>query len=202
MELHQILGASVLVPAFIGTIYFLFLPEYGRMMVWFIYATLISEIASHIIRYAFGNNLIVFYFYSSAVALCLGVAYSKILKRNLKIFYLVPIVAIIESFVSGYTMFNSFSFTVLNLLIISVVLVSYLKMMELEISDDIFFFNGALMFSAMTNLICYFCAVFAQKQDMDLMRMMFGVHNWTNMVTNLAYGYSLWKLSRSYSGVR
>jgi hypothetical protein len=202
MTTVQLLSASVLVPAFIGTIYFLFLPEYGKMFVWFIYATLISEIVSIAFAALFGNNMVVFYFYSSAVALCIGVAYSKILKRNLKIFYLVPIVAIAESFVSGYTMFNSFSFTVLNLLIIGVVLITYFKMMALEISDDIFYFNGALMFGAMTNLICYFCAVFAQKQDMDLMRMMFGVHNWTNMVTNLVYGYSLWKLSKSYSGAR
>lgn len=202
MELHQILGASVLIPGFIGTIYFLLLPEYGKMMVWFIYVTIVSEIASHIFRYAFGNNLVVFYFYSCAVALCIGLAYSKVLNRNLKIFYLVPIVAIVESFVSGYTMFNSFSFTILNLMIIGTVLVSYYKMIDGEVKDDIFYFNGALMFGAMTNLICYFCAVFAQKHDMDAMRMMFGIHAWTNMVTNLAYAYSLWKLSKLYSGAR
>jgi hypothetical protein len=99
-------------------------------------------------------------------------------------------------------MFNSFSFTILNILIFGVVLISYGKMVFGEIKEDIFYFNGALMFGALTSTLCYFTAIFLQKANMELMQMMFGVHNWTNMVTNLAFGYSIWKLSRSYSTAR
>lgn len=197
MILVQLLSASVLIPAFIGTVHFLSLPDHGKMFVWFIYATLISEIVSIILAYAVGNNMIVFYFYSSAVALCIGVAYSKIMDRNLKIFYLVPIAAIVESIFSGYRTFNSFSFTILNILTIIIVLISYYYMIEGKVKEDVYYFNAALMFGAMTNILCYFTAFFLQKYDVGLMKSLFGFHNWTNMVTNLGYAYSLWILSKS-----
>lgn len=191
-----------MVPALIGAANYYSLPSYGKMFVWFMWMAALTEVVSIAVRELFGNNMIVYYFYSSAAALCLGIAYSKIIGKNLKIFYLVPVAAAIESIASGYQMFNSYSFTILNLLIIGAVLVSYHKMIFAEISDDIFFFNGVLIFGAMSELIFFFTAVFLQKHDIELMSSMFWIHAWTNMVTNLAFGYSLWKLSKSYTSAQ
>lgn len=202
MTLTQILSASVLFPALIGSIYFRSLPGHGKMFVWFIYATLISEILSIILAKLFGNNMIVFYFYSSSIALTLGIAYSKILDRKLLIFYLVPATAIVESFIAGYTTFNSYSFTVLNVLLAGTVLMAFQKMILEDIAKETFYFNSVVLFAAMSNLFFYFTAAFLQHTDVDLMRTIFAIHNWVNMVTNLAFGYSLWILSRSYSSAR
>lgn len=202
MTIVQILSASIMIPAFIGAANYYSLPSYGRMFVWFMWIGVLTEVVSIAVKEVVGNNMIVYYLYCAATALFLGIAYSKIIGKNLKIFYLVPVVAVIESVLSGYQMFNSYSFTILNLLIIGAVLTSYHKMIFGEIGDDIFFFNGVLIFGAMSELIFFFTAVFLQKYDMSLMRLMFGVHCWTNMVTNLAFGYSLWKLSKSYSSAQ
>jgi hypothetical protein len=202
MTIGHILAASVLIPAMIGTYYFRSLPLYGKYLVAFIYATLASEVFSVLFAKLYGNNMIVFYFYSCAVALCIGVAYSKLLKRRLTVFYLVPVVAIIESFVSGPTMFNSISFTILNVLLIITSLMCYTKIMLVEIGTDVFCFNGVLLFAALSNILFYFTAFFLQRQDLQLMGSIFGVHSWINMVTNLAYGYSLWILSKSYLSAR
>lgn len=202
MTIGHILAASIFIPAIIGSYYFRILPVYGKLIMGFIYATVASEVVSVLFAKLFGNNMIVFYFYSCAVALFIGVAYSKILSKRLIFFYLVPIAAIIESFVSGPSIFNSVSFTILNILIIVTTLMYYSKMMFNEISNDIFCFNGVLLFAALSNILFYFTAVFVQRYDLELMSSMFGTHSWINMVTNFAYAYSLWILSRSYTSAR
>jgi hypothetical protein len=202
MQPVHILSATAIVPAIVGTIYIRHLPKYGKLIVCFLYASLLSEVTSITMTVLVGNNLIVFYFYCCIAALCLGAAYSLIFGKRLYYFGLVPLIAIIESFTIGTKTFNSFSFTALNLIIITTAILTFSKMIFGRVNRDIFWFNGILFFSAASNCIFYFNAVFAQWGDMHLMQSMFWIHAWVNAVTNFAFAYSIWMLSRSYTSVR
>jgi hypothetical protein len=199
MQPVHILSATAVVPAIVGTMYFRILPKYGKLIVCFLYSSLLSEAISITMALLVGNNLIVFYFYSCIAALCLGMAYSIIFGKRLYYFVLVPLIAIVESFTLGVKTFNSFSFTALNLIILITTVVACSKMIYSRLGRNVFWFNGILFFSAASNFIFYLNAVFLQWNDMHLMQSMFWIHGWINAVTNFAFAYSIWKLSRFYT---
>lgn len=146
-------------------------------------------------------NMIVFYFYISFAALLTAAAYYELLRtRAMMAFFSVPVVAVLEWVIAGGDTFNNFSYTLLNFLTIWVTLTAFLKMADQTISVASFYLNSTLLFYSLSSTIVFFSARFLAGHD--LLMTMFGIHAWINFATNLAFGVSIWRLSRSYSLAR
>jgi hypothetical protein len=203
ITLTQLLSATIIVPTLLGTVMVNRLPAYGKIIVVFFYLNLLSEIISIALAKAYGNNMIVFYFFASLVAITIGVLYSKVLKSEAWVpFLIVPVTSVVEWFTYGGTQFNSYSFTLLNLLMIGITLVTFYKLINGRIDSSIFVFNGILLFSAFSSTIFFFTARYLQSNDLNLMMRLFDIHSWINSITNLAFAISLWTLSKSFSSAQ
>jgi hypothetical protein len=198
-----VLLSTIIVPVVTGTLVFNRLPLFGKYIVLFFYANLLSDAVSLILGKLYGNNMIVYYFFASVAAILIGLIYGQIVhKKVLYVFSMVPAIALFEAFISGTNNFNSYSFTIFNILCLQVTLFTFYKMAIGELQSGIFLFNGILLFYAISSTVFFFTARYLQQADVQLMMKLFGIHSYINSVTNLAFALSVWTLLKSSLSVR
>jgi len=203
MALIILLLSTIIVPVVTGTMIFNKLPLFGKYIVAFFYANLLSDAVSLVLGKLYGNNMIVYYFFASGASILIGLVYRQILQKNtFYLFLMVPVIAVIEAFISGTGNFNSYSFTAFNLLCLHATLIAFYKIAIGELRSGIFVFNGILFFYAISSTVFFFTAKYLQQTDVQLMMKLFGVHSYINSVTNLAFAFSVWTLYKSYSSAR
>lgn len=201
MTVYALLS-TVMVPVFIGTILYSRLPNYGRGVVLYFYLAMVTEIFAYVQAVTNGNNIIVYYYFVSFSALVLGGIYSKYLRRTfIYQFLIVPIVAMVEAAYMGTDKFNSYSFTVLNIIVLVVALYTFYKMLIHDVDTSMFYFNSVLIFYTVSSTVVFFTANYLQENNLAMMTQLFGIHAYINAFTNLAFGASIWTLYKSWSTV-
>jgi len=198
-----ILLSTIIVPVLIGTFRFSLLPKYARLMMYYFYLCLITEIVSFAFAKMYGNNMVVHHFYIAIAAIILSQAYEELLDSVFpRILLIVPVIVAVEVALYGTSTFNSLSSTIFNSCMILTCLYAFYRMMIGSLSLPLVLINGVFMFYSLSSGFFFFTAKALQENDIDQMMVLFGIHAYINAITNIAYGICLWMLIKSFSSQR
>jgi hypothetical protein len=191
------LSLTVFLPCLVGGFLFRRLDKSARWFFFLLLTTFVTEVAAHLYRLYFGNNLVIYSAYTFISALLIGRYLYEIRKEKniLYAYYWCAAFTLVEFVVMDFKEFNSYSTSVLSIVTIAVLLYIFRLMANNKASDKMLWINAGLIFYFISNFIYFFTARYLQQYgNMDYLLFMVIVRAFTNTICYTLYTLSLWKI--------
>ena len=190
------LSLTVALPCLLAAILFKKLDKPARWFFYLLVATLTTEIAAHVYRINFGNNLVVYCLYTFISSLIIG-RYLYGIKRDKNIlyaYYWCAVITVGEFVIMDSKEFSSYSTSVLSIVTIVTLLYIFRLSAQNKVSDRMLWVNAGLLFYFISNFIYFFTARYFQHSgNMDYLLFMVIIRGFTNAICYAVYTFSLWR---------